>query len=522
MEIRRKFLETLSSSLYHLLDDRILCDTVIKTNNGKIWAHSSILAAVSPSMLSTFVDMSGRSARIQRFKIDLSGSDLTSVKIALRYMYTGIIVIPENYPETDELSKVFTICEKLGVDLSRLNGSTVMFEDKKLPLDFLNDEKCNVFEVMSDSVVSNKEKCIPARNIDKCSKIWGDKVNIECFLDSNSTSKIPNLADESECLIQVTNHPEINSANNWTDFIENNAITESSHTEFLTHNNDTTGTEKIQNCKINNTVAENSEKHKLVSSLIVCDKSSKDRKCFKKHEERRIHGRMHECMNCGKSYEHKSSLLQHSLTHLEQKPYLCELCGKGFTLAVTLKRHIMARHSEHRSFCCGICGKGFIRDCTLKQHMHKHLGLKSDYCPTCGIAFSNRSNLNRHMQIHNGLKFNSCSLCDKSFYRKENLQKHMQKHARLSKKSSKHHMCTVCHRNFYSEKMLANHMPSHLDQKSYVCDVCNRGFTTLRCLKQHSSVHKEKLHTCATCNKKFSSEKYLSQHIKQSHSVSSW
>lgn len=146
------------------------------------------------------------------------------------------------------------------------------------------------------------------------------------------------------------------------------------------------------------------------------------------------------CDICGKLFASKRYLSAHILTkHAQVKTYLCDTCGEGFAVpyllidhnkrkhnepghachlcemkfmtALSLRDHIVARHTKERPYKCQFkgCNKTFSWPSSFKSHRRVHLGNEKFECSVCLKRFSFKGNLRNHMKtIHNQIVDNQC------------------------------------------------------------------------------------------------------------------
>jgi len=94
--------------------DEYLCDTELVADNGRVKAHAIILAATS----SVFKGALKPDSKTEDRTIVLPGIELYLLEIAVRYAYTGEIMVPKQYMTADCLSVVVNVLEQLGFELT--------------------------------------------------------------------------------------------------------------------------------------------------------------------------------------------------------------------------------------------------------------------------------------------------------------------------------------------------------------------------------------------------------------------
>ena len=116
MEAQNHFSE-IFSVLLTFREEGLLCDTVIVTRNKELLAHGVLLAAASPVFRSAFQD----SENTGQHYINLPDVDSVIIEIALHFIYTGKLLLPDVYTQTNELPKLFAALHLLGLDPQKLN-----------------------------------------------------------------------------------------------------------------------------------------------------------------------------------------------------------------------------------------------------------------------------------------------------------------------------------------------------------------------------------------------------------------
>ena len=121
-----KFMQELSEALQKFQEVNFLCDAVITVGGKKLWMHSIILAAASPSLCSKFLDF--QSCQF-RFSLDLNNCDGSAVEAFVRFLYTGQLILPLAFKDSTKFATILQVCNVLGVPTSKLKGVTVAFQD---------------------------------------------------------------------------------------------------------------------------------------------------------------------------------------------------------------------------------------------------------------------------------------------------------------------------------------------------------------------------------------------------------
>ena len=105
-----------------------------------------------------------------------------------------------------------------------------------------------------------------------------------------------------------------------------------------------------------------------------CDSFFRDSSNLKKHIER-----MHKCVNkefkcalCIKVFKSRNGLNCHTKAEHLQVNHQCEFCDKKFKYEVTLKNHIVRKHSKNETIICDFCPFTCFFKMELTQHKKRH------------------------------------------------------------------------------------------------------------------------------------------------------
>ncbi|XP_026482944.1 zinc finger protein 883-like [Ctenocephalides felis] len=269
---------------------------------------------------------------------------------------------------------------------------------------------------------------------------------------------------------------------------------------------------------------------------------------FSKLTDLRDHRKIHQgfqpfkCHLCPKQYKNEPSLVAHVNAHSEDCKYKCELCGQTFMQRIKLIGH-MEKHSGVLIYC-KICERAFTNSITLKAHMlNKHSTTGKFKCETCSLVLKNRRALFIHREEHAETKPLVCDICNKSYYFHCNFKDHKRSHS-LKQRSAlvckycnerfktekncvmhtefehlkkQSHMCTICNVGFASQSLQTNHMRLHTSQRPFACGKCNKTFRIASKLREHERKHFEK-EACKLCGKQY--KPYALDRHMQSHEQS--
>ncbi|KAJ8910505.1 hypothetical protein NQ315_012352 [Exocentrus adspersus] len=243
-------------------------------------------------------------------------------------------------------------------------------------------------------------------------------------------------------------------------------------------------------------------------------------------------------------YSHCKFLLEDSHSDIdseteEKSDYECPFCTLKTKEALTLVKHLHAKHSVAYPFNCDRCNKQFKKqdlylkhvkqfkdspDCSVKRcrlptnQIKAHVNTHSKIvCEKCGKKFINAYFFNKHYVSHGedtaGKKF-LCTICGAGLANPQTFKNHMRTHG----DRTRDYMCDQCPKSFYTKKHLQKHIKTaHDKNKKYQCQICNVKVKTSTALKSHNFLKHEKtqLYTCSTCGEGFSREDYYRRHVQK-------
>ena len=100
-------MQELSASLFEFQKSGYLCDTVIVADDGRVKAHSAVLAAASP----VFKRVIQSSDQPLQHTVVLPGMRLVAISVIIEFVYTGKITI------TEDSLKIMDAIKDLGIKL---------------------------------------------------------------------------------------------------------------------------------------------------------------------------------------------------------------------------------------------------------------------------------------------------------------------------------------------------------------------------------------------------------------------
>ena len=118
------YFKDISATLFKFKEMDFLCDTVLITDDKVLKAHGVLLAAASTAFRVAYESDNNPGLHC----IKLPGYSSATIEIALHFMYTGKLLLPPIYAKVNELSKLLTSLNELGLDLQQLNGCEITFK----------------------------------------------------------------------------------------------------------------------------------------------------------------------------------------------------------------------------------------------------------------------------------------------------------------------------------------------------------------------------------------------------------
>lgn len=95
--------------LHQFQKDGYLCDTVLIGENGRVKAHSIVLAATSNVFRSSLKPLSEPVEQV----VVLPGLELYVLEIIVHFAYAGVIAVPKRYMSHDHVSKIVAVLMEL-------------------------------------------------------------------------------------------------------------------------------------------------------------------------------------------------------------------------------------------------------------------------------------------------------------------------------------------------------------------------------------------------------------------------
>jgi len=121
------YVNQLTTGLYSLQQRELLCDVTLTADNGKLAAHSAVLAAVSDFICQQFKKLTDTRSE---FNIHLPGCDLSTLEVVLRLLYTGNVELRD----WSQLCGVMEVCTSLGVNVQSLHNVSITIVETQLPV----------------------------------------------------------------------------------------------------------------------------------------------------------------------------------------------------------------------------------------------------------------------------------------------------------------------------------------------------------------------------------------------------
>lgn len=539
------------AELFKFREDGFMCDTVIIARDKKLDAHGLLLAAASPVFRSAF-QMDDRPG--QHF-VNLSHVDSAIMEIALHFIYTGKLLLPHIYAQTNELPKLFASLHRLGLEPQKLNGCEMRFKspeessDYQLPKDN-EDGECVVQDAIQSKVLEEfgESTLHAAAEVDHAVDEHG---NFELdvlteLVNGNAVAK--SLSPSMQSVVAETKEDEEFEEEMAERAAEVSPVatrkrrkaalaSDQKRNSLMKNNVKTKGRRKWQihllsnKAKRANRFAVNDSNAKMVSLLtgmkygrVKTEPLAQDSTDFEEDEVCLLQS------NCVKE-EIASEAAEMDNAQPRKYPdkqmLFFLISSKTSSDAIGRTQGLLQQSKPSKKHTCFVCNKVCKTRSKLEQHLLIHTGEKPHVCPYCNKGFANKSNLERHMKMHTGIRPHLCDLCGKGFIQKTSLLDHMLIHY-----EAKAYKCTACGLTYNRKTNLQQHFkrlhqsrPGHVTNEAdvtgddakrpFLCDLCGRGFATVVTLKFHKKLHTgEKPFVCSICSKSFVQKTQLDQHFR--------
>ncbi|XP_055603899.1 transcription factor grauzone-like [Uranotaenia lowii] len=222
----------------------------------------------------------------------------------------------------------------------------------------------------------------------------------------------------------------------------------------------------------------------------VCSKSFSSMSYLRLHKKE-VHevavNRPFKCDQCPKTFVQKGQLSSHLSRH---KMHQCSICDKFLTGKGSLLVHMAKMHSEEGRMICDTCGKEFKFKPSFDRHVRMHLGIAEDTsveCEICGDILATKVTLKHHMiaKHSESTEQHICNVCGRSAPNKLALDSHKRKIHREEK-----YQCEFCEKRFKCPVALKEHRASHTGEVLYNCSFCASTFNS----KANMYSHRKKAH----------------------------
>lgn len=392
-----EYMSELLCHLFALQCRQVLCDVTLITDDGKLSAHSAVLAAASEFMCGQFQQLTRTESDKSRmeYSVHLPGCDLTTLSAALRLIYTGDVRLQD----ATDLRRVIAVCTSLGVNLHSLH-SVIVTVDAELPVHHVGE----LSAVNTDSSVS------------------------DCKTVSEAAGNV--TQNQTEIFVVIEQQPAPASSSSIAGCSER--VVSNSPADEPSPVSD--GAQQSDEALRQSTVSP--------SNTHACDRCGKHyRSARYLHAHQMSHRGLKPllCDSCGRGFYGVVNLRRHILLRHDGATtlrHVCDRCGKGFVAAARLKRHITEMHDEagRGQHCCNVCGATFANAGNLQRHVRLHSAVPRPYvCELCNRSFTQKSSLQAHGRLHDSearrLAVCVCPVCGKQLSKSTNLHKHLRLHA---------------------------------------------------------------------------------------------
>lgn len=123
-----KYVDELTHSLFALQQKELLCDVTVTVDDGKMLAHSAVLAAASEFICGQLQQLDTTGHRTE-YNVHLPGCSVAMLSVVLRLIYTGVV----HLRDPADMQTVFTVCTSLGINMQNLRNVSVTIEAAPSP-----------------------------------------------------------------------------------------------------------------------------------------------------------------------------------------------------------------------------------------------------------------------------------------------------------------------------------------------------------------------------------------------------
>lgn len=572
MGAAEEYLRELVMAMKTFRDENVFCDTVLTADDKELFAHSVVLAAVSPFLCSTFKGLGGNVAKRMRYNVSLPGCNAAAVETVLQFVYTGQLTLPLTCQQQgEEFVKILHVCKSLGVDFLKLNGAKVTFdgvtEREMKSTEPLTPKNNDIGTTRAEEDLLN-----PDNNSDLVKETNDPPSN-----DDQSTGRQPPLLISTEqsslrfltpllsvaVPLAVSTHPPSSSSSSFSASdnrmkidIKNGSASIKKGTPDAAENgsaikleNATTTTTQSAEITIEDRLQKIGENTKHLKKLqIRTSRKVVDTKPLLKlteevvnRTERRIRDLkdLKEEVNFvapppppfGKSGRNEShqkvsfdaaaveeTSFEGQLDESDQKrkrrrkPFECHACGREFTMERCFLKHVRSHDADdERSHVCDKCGKAFASGASLKAHQtSSHVDGYPHVCEVCGKGYKFKRYMLIHAMKHAGTKPFLCDTCGRGFYIVTNLKRHVL----MWHTGVRPYVCGACGKGFVTRPRLAQHAETHSSERLHCCETCDAAFTNAGNLSRHRLLHTgEKAYVCPICFRAFTQKVTMQGHM---------
>ncbi|RUS76584.1 hypothetical protein EGW08_015662, partial [Elysia chlorotica] len=499
------------------------CDVILKVCDTQIFAHSNVLAAVSPyfkSFLGTGADFprffSQKVPQIIEIHIDTKDGDDgygEAVRKVIEYMYTSQITLT-----LSSISQIIEISKIMQMETLLLYcGQFQRGEDNNFPRDAasyfpLPVKDCGSSQIVTCGTSRGRPRgrgrvrgrgrgCEPGRRGRKPGRPRKIVLNEDHESDTEFDDFMKRL--ENGEAVSVENETENASKCGFSD--QDSVVSKtdfSSCGKLWTSRRKRTKPSQLRKDYVMPSLAKRSNKsvdsHRQViannetsSGLkFVCQKCDfvssvfKDyRQHMKEHPE--TDPRTFRCDKVGCDFKTKRSrtFTTHKHQHMTEE-LICFICEERSSTQEEFELH-RKKHEGENPYFCTECDSRFKTKAQLLAHKPKHQLEKPFICAICHAGFKWKHALKNHMVTHSATKDHLCDECGYATAHKSQLKSHMLIHTGLMFR------CPYPECTFKATKRqnLKYHMVTHTQEKPHQCEVCGQSFSLLKNMRRHMLLH---------------------------------
>lgn len=257
--------------------------------------------------------------------------------------------------------------------------------------------------------------------------------NYICKLSSSSRNVIPELPEYFECLWKTCPAVRFDNITNFYNHVETHAP-KSTKTTIITC--------QWEDCNVESSHRSHFKAHlrshskEKILSCPTCGSMFTDRYKYVDHIMRQYTKQVSNvneesdeiftCQPCGKGFATKRIYDEHVKSH--KSTHDCPKCTYVANGIVSLKKHMLYKHTDERNFSCDQCSSKFKTSSDLRKHIKTHNSEETFKCSSCSFVGKSSRVIDTHNKRVHGVKVGEtykCQLCEVTFQRANSLTRHL-------------------------------------------------------------------------------------------------